>query len=1244
MKFLKRYSFVVLGLVTVFLALGMTRLHISNDISVMLPMHDEVVSDYFEVAQHFHTLESLYIDIDATAIEGDAFDALRSVADALNDSMIQSGLFDRIHHQMDEKSLMQFVDTAQRVQPALLSEADLSIIEQRLTPESIQHYLRRAKRTITTSISPIEQMRVRSDPFNFMELTIDGFDSLGNQAQGAHLVEGYILNEDENHLFMFAVPNFPPSNMEKCEALIAYLNTLSSELMAAQGDIVIRFSGGHFAHRDNAYIIKQDIQRTMPVMVLSILILSMVFFRRRFAVILILLPVAIGMTIGFGLFALFSSSIPGLVMGCAALLVGISVDYSIHVIYALDEDESDGQDGSVAMKFPTMVGAVTTIAAFLSLVVSNIEGQRLMGVLAALGIASTAWITLYMLPKLIPYMPKGKHKIELSGKINTLQQGVYRHWVKVAIFVLCIGLFACVGLRTLSFEGDFEKLNYLQADHRADDDIVRRIWQNYVPSSVVLQGDTLQQALEDNDRLFLLMNDLQEEGMIHKVSSLAPFLPSLSQQEERWQRWNDFWVDERVEQLRVSLSIEADALGFAPSAFEALFVRLKEQPSYLHLSEYQGNALASLLESKISEVDGITRIQTTFVAPDLETYEAIQHRVKTAFPEAVVMNGPWFRQHTRALVSNEMKRSALIASVVIIICLLISLGSIELVVVVLSPVLMGIVITLGLLGWFNVPVNLVSSLFIVFVLGVGVDFNIFLMSARLDEYRNQSTSQSVVGSGVVLCASTTLFGFLSLMYAQHPAIHSIGVTGFIGIASCLVMSFLMTPLLMNFLLPKNGQFGVGTWSIIARSTWTLIILPPLLCFYVLVLKPIWHLQHKGDLLTRQRMARRYIRWLFSSHIDHFPYAHNPRRYINAQPEVFEKPAILISNHQSLLDVLLVISLPCDMVMVVKEGQIGIPIYGILLKDAGYICPAYQDLDAFVELCRKQLENNVSVMMFPEGTRSHDGVLRRFRKGAFEVALQTGTDIIPIVLSNTRSGICGTSFSIGHYSVIVRVLDRIKVTMSPLSPSSKSLANEVKALIASHTHEDYHAAQQDATFWQRLPRHYVYQGTRVRMNVRRQIRRDMLLRAIDSLVPMDARVLVVGCNIGLLAHVLALYSTQRIVMGIDTDAVAIAVAQSASRQCINAHFASDPLTARKATPWQVIVFVDQWNHDDDNISLAKLQEAVQCLDDSGTILFRDSGDPNHYRNLVEQAGLQITQEHNHLAQAHEVVWTLEKSDT
>jgi 1-acyl-sn-glycerol-3-phosphate acyltransferase len=174
------------------------------------------------------------------------------------------------------------------------------------------------------------------------------------------------------------------------------------------------------------------------------------------------------------------------------------------------------------------------------------------------------------------------------------------------------------------------------------------------------------------------------------------------------------------------------------------------------------------------------------------------------------------------------------------------------------------------------------------------------------------------------------------------------------------------------------------------------------------------------------------------------------RTSGAFPADPRRPYVVVSNHESFADILLISHLPWEMKWLSKAELFRIPFLGWLMQLAGDIPLRRGFGPSAVEAmarCRQVLEQRVSVMIFPEGTRSATPEMLPFKDGAFRLAVEAGVPVLPLAVSGTRTALRKHDWRFGRSVAEVRVLEPVETTGLTLA-DVPALRDRVRAMIAA----------------------------------------------------------------------------------------------------------------------------------------------------------------------------------------------------
>jgi 1-acyl-sn-glycerol-3-phosphate acyltransferase len=152
------------------------------------------------------------------------------------------------------------------------------------------------------------------------------------------------------------------------------------------------------------------------------------------------------------------------------------------------------------------------------------------------------------------------------------------------------------------------------------------------------------------------------------------------------------------------------------------------------------------------------------------------------------------------------------------------------------------------------------------------------------------------------------------------------------------------------------------------------------------------------------------------------------RYSGIMPSNPRRPFVVVSNHESFADILLISHLPWEMKWLSKAELFRIPVMGWMMWLAGDI-PVKRGFGPSaveaMERCREILRRRVSVMIFPEGTRSRTSELLPFKDGAFRLAIEAGVPLLPLTVYGTGTALPKHGWRFGRSAAEVRVLEPVE---------------------------------------------------------------------------------------------------------------------------------------------------------------------------------------------------------------------------
>ncbi|MDO3379814.1 MMPL family transporter [Geoalkalibacter halelectricus] len=751
--------------------LGFRSLTMQENIAAMLPDGGRVAED-FRLLQQAPFANKMVITVSAKGEmeSGDLVSATKILADSLD-----ADLFTDVGSGPDERLQREILPWLLAVLPNLATEEDLSLLESQLDAAGVKARMEETYRSLIGLEGWALKGLIRQDPLGLHRLALEKMRHL-NLVPGARLVEGYFFSPDGRSVLLVAETPVPMTDSAGAEKLLVAFEQAARML---PDTVEARLVSGHRYTAANAQAIQGDLWRILSVSILALAALFLIFLRSARAIFVFLIPVSV-VCLAATAVGLVYREVSAVTIGFGAVLLGIAVDFGLHVYFALRRGQGDAATLVGKVSRPILFGGLTTIAAFSVLLFSDLPGQRQLALFSVTGIGAALILALVVLPHLLPVGARPQESVRVSSPCG-------RRRVILSIWVILL-IFGAWQAGRVDFNGDLRSMSLVPKDLAADEAKAQQTWGKVRGHAMIWSlGEDLDQALTVNDGVF---RKLSGHPSVDSLVSLATLLPPRAVQEENRRRWREFWTGPKGEEILTAMEVQASQLGFSSGAFSPFYAMLEKSPLSVTPDSLQDVGLADMVSSLVADFDD-GRVGVLSLVPEtLAGLEAIEEALEGLEGARIVAQGR-FAQDVSASIQYDFTRFILSAGLVVILALAILFRRPRKILAALVPVVTGLVMMLGIMGALGMTFNLFNIVAAILVIGLGVDYGIFMVF-RQCEGLDRSTESAVLVSGL-----TTLAGFGALVLATHPALHSIGVTVLLGIGAAIPAALLVIPALIR---------------------------------------------------------------------------------------------------------------------------------------------------------------------------------------------------------------------------------------------------------------------------------------------------------------------------------------------------------------------------------------------------------------------------------------------------------------
>ncbi|HEV7232267.1 MAG TPA: 1-acyl-sn-glycerol-3-phosphate acyltransferase [Bacteroidia bacterium] len=1183
-----------------------SRIQLEEDITRFIPKDPKTDKINF-VLQNLKIKDKLVINIFQSDTSAPASpEILMAVADSFHSALTRAYGASYIRdftYRISDDLILQVYNTFYENMPLFLNEKDYEGIAKMLPADSIDRVLKGDYKTLLSPSSVVFSRFIRHDPLNITPLALKKMQSLQFD-ENFDVHEGYIMSKNRKNLLLFVTPSGTSGETAKNQRFINGVDSIASVLSNAnKGQVAVEYYGATAVSVGNARQIKKDSILTTAIALIGIVLVLSLFFRNKLIIFFIVLPVAFGAAFALAVLFLMKTQVSAIALGAGSVILGIAINYSMH-FFTHYKRERSVENVIRDLTAPMLIGCTTTVGAFISLMFVKSEALHDFGLFAGFSLIGAVLFTLIVLPHLLKYTASGEIAGQGEEKLNFVEKLVtYRLDKNKAVLIVSaiLTLVFCYTAGNVSFESDMMKVNF--QDEKLDkaqkhlDELT-----NFSLRSVYLvsSGKDLNAALLHSEQNLPKLEELKSKGLVKKYSSVSSLLLSDSMQQARINRWDSFWTRARKDSLKSYLVSKGRNYHFRENAFQDFYALLDKKFSVVGESKLD-TIRKLVLNDWITENKALTTV-VTMVKVDNANKQVIYDAFGDK-PNLVVFDRQFMAAQFVDVISSDFMLILVMTSLLVLGFMLLSHGRIELTLINFLPMFISWLWILGLMGILGLKFNIINIIISTFIFGLGDDYSIFIMDGLQNEYKYGRKNLDSYKTSIFMSAVTTIIGIGVLIFAKHPALKSIALITIIGMFTVLFISFVTQPLLYNFLILDRAKRKLLPYTalnllitVIGFLFFTLgSILVNIVGFVLFYLVPLPKEKKKVFFHRIIQGTCRFMIYLFVT---------VKKTIINEHGESFGKPAVIICNHQSHIDLGLTLMLHPRIIVFTSDWVWRSPFYGRIARFADFY-PASNGYDAGIEKIKERMEAGYSVLIFPEGTRSTDGEIHRFHKGAFLLAEQLQIDILPILIHGAGDCVTKGDFHFKEGSLTLKILERIRPDDTQYGQGYRERTKE----ICRYMRQEYAVLKKEKEtpdyYRSRLIRNYIYKGPVLEWYCRIKLSLEGNYKLFNNLLPLKGVITDVGCGYGFLAYMLNFISKERVLLGIDYDEEKIELANACVSKTDNMRFECGDVTTYDFPQSDAFVISDVLHYLEEEQQEKLIRNCIEKLNPGGMLIIRDA---------------------------------------
>ena len=775
-------------------------LNYSEDVNDFLPLgtsEQEALSVY----QSISGAERMYILFNNPDNEDKTIDAIDYFINSVHERDSLGWCAD-LTAQYDMSSMQEVSNFIYSNIPYFLTEEDYHRMEALLSqPDYLEHQLSRDKEMLMFPSGGLMTSSITSDPLGLFSPVLTHLQN-SNPQISFEMYEGYIFTPDMTKAVAMMSSPFGNSETEYNSQMLEILHGAADEMKEEYPDVGVTIVGGPEIAVGNASRIKKDsiIAILLSVILIALLVTYSIGSLRN--VLLIFLSIGWGWLFALAGMSLFSSQVSIIVIGISSVILGIAVNYPLHMIVHLSHTPNV-RSTLKDLLLPLVIGNITTVGAFMTLIPLQAVALKDLGLFASLLLIGTIFFVVFYLPHMLKIKAVEQKSNKVLDKISSISPENNKLFIiALAITTVILSVFSFM----TEFDSNIANINYMTEEQREGMNYFQNLLSKESTNTtselyVLSSAESFDEALIKNSGVVETIDSLLNTGIVKSSSGVSRFLVSKTEQEDRIQMWKDFVANHKAT-LTTDFSSAASRAGFSDRAFIQFLDLINSSnelvPQDIEFFEPLTNLILSQNIARIDQTGKSYIVNKLIIeSSDIDT-------VKSYFEESfdvVGMNSALSRN-----LSDSFNYIGWACSLIVFIFLWFSFGRIELAIIAFIPMAISWVWILGIMAIVGIKFNIVNIILATFIFGQGDDYTIFMTEGCQHEYTFRKPILSSYKNSILQSALIMLVGIGTLIISKHPAMRSLAEVTIVGMVSVVLMSYTFPPLLFKWLTMKKGKY------------------------------------------------------------------------------------------------------------------------------------------------------------------------------------------------------------------------------------------------------------------------------------------------------------------------------------------------------------------------------------------------------------------------------------------------------